>query len=443
MLIKISSTGPYLADILHKNPHTDLGLYATPLKEGVVIGNLVDAKHYEVIFWDDKNSYATDRTDPLDFQSLCNPLIVLGISTELFGHLLKEREQYDCQPVPWLKKTRGDIDTAPCLIEVPVFYIQSNWYREGSFLLEKYFPSVRLRSKVGSNAYLSIQGKDVFEAVNLLNLVALFTHLSNEDHYENFIDQSLIVKYARFLTNLQGVPYFVFYLFIKRAVKNKTHFELVSKGFETYLAGQGLNVRFTNEDTQQSRIQFITATIGTDLPVLDIGCGALAYYKRFMTMGLENTYYAVDQEQRFEQLGRSIMGRLGSDNLIFSNRLEDIHPPGKVNIIISEVIEHNSVAEAKALVAAALAYDFDTLIISTPNAEFNQYYYGGASSGTADGESSFRHADHQFEWTTDEFKQFLEPIIAAAPVPIEVSYCQVGDQINDSQPTQLAILKKL
>ncbi|MBO9618642.1 MAG: hypothetical protein J7539_06345, partial [Niabella sp.] len=123
MILRIYCKNDYLADILHKNPQTDEGLYAKPLKSGVVIGNLVSAHEYEVLFRDNGNSYSEATGNQLDFQSLSNPLIVLNISTELFGHLLKEKKDYEAQEMKWLgQSTRGEADQEPCTIRVPVFY---------------------------------------------------------------------------------------------------------------------------------------------------------------------------------------------------------------------------------------------------------------------------------------------------------------------------------
>ncbi|GAB3356996.1 hypothetical protein GCM10027566_20260 [Arachidicoccus ginsenosidivorans] len=444
MIINILSENNYLADILHKNPDTDQGLYAKTLKEGIVIGNVASKTKYEVLFHDQHKSYTNDPSNQLDYQSLCNPLIILNICTELFGHLLKDKESYSNQAVSWLNKTRGEIDVISCQIEVPVFYINSNWYRNGSFLLEKYFSEICVEHNVGANYTLTVSGNCVFEAINLLNLVAIFTHLTNEDRYDTFIDNSMIEKYIRVLTNLNEVPYFVFYLFIKRAVKNQTQFQMVKPIFEQYLAAQGLTASFTNEDTQRSRIRFITESIGIELPVLDIGCGEFSYYKRLMNMGLKAMYYGVDKEQRLERLGQSIMHRLESENLCFSTDLNHVDKSAKLNIIISEVIEHNSIEDAVMLIRSALNFNFDKLIISTPNADFNKYYYGRNVKNDLNQReaAAFRHIDHQFEFTQVEFQDFMTLVLQGRS-DCQVVFDQVGDQINGVQPTQLATIKKM
>lgn len=432
MILKIHSKNDYLADILHKNPNTDEGLYFKPLKDGIVIGNTVSAHQYDVLFWDKGNSYTEETGNQLDYQSLCNPLIVLNISTELFSHILKEKQEYESQELSWLKKTRGDIDTQSCTIEVSVFYINSSWYRNGIFLLEKYFKGIKVQHRAGSNFSLAINGANVFEAINLLSLMALFAHLTNVDALSTFIDDSFASKYLRVLTNIESVPYFVLYLFIKRAVKNKAQFEMVKPVLENYLKQYGIEAHLTNEDTQQSRLGFITEKTGTDLPVLDIGCGEFAYYKRLMNKGLAHNYYAVDKDERLQRLGENIMNRIDADNLTFYSNLSDVPRREKVNIIVSEVIEHNEPEESLQLIKEALIFDFNKLVISTPNAGFNKFYF----------DEGFRHDDHHFEFTSNEFREFIEKCINGRK-DVQVEYAQVGDELNNIRPTQIAVIEKI
>lgn len=432
MIITIYSTNPLLADILHKNPQTDEGLYAKPLKSGIVIGHVASPNDYEVWFQDKGHSYTDDKSNQLDFQSHCNPLIVLNISTELFSHLLKEKTAYEAGAITWLDGlTRGQADTMPCKITVPVFYINSSWFRDGVFLLEKYFKGISVQQSVGNNFRLTITGATIFEAFNLLNLTAMFTHLTNMDAFNTFIDDSFAQKYLRVLTNLERVPYFVHYLFIKRAVKSKAQFALVKPVLEAYLAQYGIHANLTNADTQQSRLGFITEETGIDYPVLDIGCGEFAYYKRLVNKGMKRPYYAVDRNEQLRRLGENIMNRINMDNLLFYTDIEQVTCNETVNIIISEVIEHNTREASVALVQKALSLRFNKIIISTPNAGFNQFYF----------DSGFRHDDHHFEFSGEEFRLFIKDCMGHR-TDAEVRYAQAGDELNGICPTQLAIIKK-
>ena len=217
MILKIKSENPYLLDILHKNPNTDFGLYAKNLKNGVVIGNCVSPKEYEITFQDSKYSYLPEDSNAIDFQSYVSPLVVLHISNDFLGTLLKPRTEYLASSMKWLDKSYQELDNQFCTIEVLSFYINSSWVKGNEFLLSRYFPNVSVQHKVGRNYHLTIEGKTVFEAVNLLNLISVFVHITNNYGPFTFIDDSFAEKYTRLLTNLEDVPYFVFYLFIKKS----------------------------------------------------------------------------------------------------------------------------------------------------------------------------------------------------------------------------------
>lgn len=432
MIFKIYSSNDLLADILHKNPGTDEGLYLKPLKSGTIVGNIISSRQYDVMFWDKGKSYTDNTSNQLDYQSMCNPLLLLHSCTELFGHVLKDKPEYEKQKMSWLNMTRGEADVANCSIVVPVFYVNSTWYRNGVFLLEKYFEGVQLEHKVGYNFILKVTGSTIFEALNLLNLVALFVHLTNNDSLNTFIDSNFTSKYLRVLTNIEGVPYFVLYLFIKKALKNTAQFDLVKPVLEDYLARSGIQAELCHEDTQRSRIRFITEAVGNDTAIVDVGCGEFSYYKRLMKGGFTGNYYAVDQDHSVLRLGESIARSYDADNLYCYDHLSNIFPREPVNVIMSEVIEHNEPEVALELVKSVLKFDFVKVVISTPNASFNQYYF----------DSGFRHADHHFEFSRPAFESFIASCTAGNEY-LQFTYHQVGDQLNGQGPTQIVIIEQI
>jgi hypothetical protein len=237
MIIRIKSDNDYLMDVLNKNPDTDMGLYFKSLKNGQVAGNIVDKHHYEVVFQDEKYSYLPEESNQIDYQSYCSPLAALHICNELFAHILKSRDEFSQKEIKWLGRTQGDVDTVPCCIETPSFYMDSNWFRGGRFLLTKYFDGVQVEQQSSRIFRLVISAPSIFEAFNMFSLVSLFTHITNDYGIFTYIDDNLAQKYGRILTNIRRVPYFVFYLFILRAVKSEKQFRDLKPVFEKYLLG--------------------------------------------------------------------------------------------------------------------------------------------------------------------------------------------------------------
>lgn len=435
MIIKIKSENDRLLDVLFKNPDTDLGLYFKPLKNGQIVGNAIDRHHYEAVFQDTKYSYLPEDSNQIDYQSYCSPLVVLHICNELFGHILKSKEEFATKPIKWLNITQGEADTESCTIEVPSFYIDSNWYRNGRFLLTKYFDGITIEQQSSRVFKLTIHAKSVFEAVNLLALTALFTHVTNNYSVYTYIDDMLAQKYGRILTNIDHVPYFVFYLFIMRAVKSIRQFEELKPAFESYLEKNGLKANLVLEGTYRQRVQFITSQLEKDISVLDIGCGEFTYYKKMMAQDFAASYYAVDTNSDFERLAQTISRRYEGDNLIFLHSLEAFDSDESVNILLTEVIEHNPLEEAKELIKKALALNFNKLIITTPNVTFNQFYSM---------EKELRHDDHHFELTEQAFEELIEDCIRdkADSKKYKTQFFRLGDSLNDIQPTLGCIITK-
>lgn len=430
MILQIRSENPKLLDLLYKNPGTDQGLYAKPLKNGIIIGNAVNANQYDVIFQDTKYSYLPEESNTIDFQSYCSPLTVLNMCTELFMHILRDKEEYQNAPITWLNSTQGQEDSYPCELFIPTFYIHSSWYRNDEFLLERYFPALKVKQVIGHNFELRIQADSVFEAINLLNVVSVFTHVTNEYGKFIYIDEQFASKYVRILTNIEKVPYFIFYLFIKRAVKNDKQFQLVKPIFENYLSKQGLETSLSYNGTHLERVKYISSKLDLQTSILDIGCGEFIYYKRMMNLGFRKTYYAIDEDERFEKLGEAISKRYEENNLQFYTQLNECKINEKVNIILTEVIEHNSIEDATRLVQQAAGFNFDLMIITTPNVSFNQFYAENAGS---------RHDDHQFELNETEFVSFIQNCFSQEPA-VDIRYEYIGDKINGIQPTQIALI---
>lgn len=434
MIIKLNSTNPHLLDILHRNPSTDFGLYAKPLKNGVLIGNCVNANTYEITFQDSKYSYLPEDSNAIDFQSYASPLVVLHISNEFFTHLLKEKSNYDAASISWLNKTYGELDTMTCQIQIPTFYINSNWIRNENFLLSKYFPHVTVRHKVGHNYEVSIQATSIFEAVNLLNIVAIFVHVTNYYGVSTYIDDSFAEKYTRLLTNIENVPYFIFYLFIKKAIKSEKQFKAIQPQLESYLLRQGIVAHLKYGYNHQERINFITEKLNLENDILDFGCGEFLYYKKLMRLGFKKLYFGIDEDEEFLGLAKAMRNRYDENNLRFFTSEQEFmekynHQP--LEIILSEVIEHNSEEEAKRVIDFLLNLNFSQLFVSTPNRDFNKYYF--------ENEGDRRHHDHDFEMSAAEFFEFMQQFSSEK---WSLTFDQIGDELNGVCPTQICIIQK-
>jgi hypothetical protein len=137
----------------------------------------------------------------------------------------------------------------------------------------------------------------------------------------------------------------------------------------------------------------------------------------------------VDKNEYLETLSRNIAKRYEENNLLFFNSLDEFRSQDKLNVLLTEVIEHNSMDEAKALIRQALEYSVNKMIITSPNVEFNKFY---------NMENLLRHDDHIFEPTPAEFHVLIEECTAGKDCNVEYFY--LGDSVNGIQPTQGCII---
>ncbi|WP_461256622.1 3' terminal RNA ribose 2'-O-methyltransferase Hen1 [Treponema sp. R80B11-R83G3] len=104
-------------------------------------------------------------------------------------------------------------------------------------------------------------------------------------------------------------------------------------------------------------------------------------------------------------------------------------------VSIVEVIEHldeNRLPSLEAVVFADAAPV--TVIITTPNFDYNVNYTGLR-------ENKFRHGDHRFEWNRVQFRAWADS--AAGRNGYSVRYEDIGEQDeNQNTPTQMAIFRK-
>lgn len=424
MIIKLKSENKHFLDVLYKNPNTDQGLYLKELKNGIVVGNVISDNEYHCVFLDGKNSYLPEEGNQIDFQSYCSPLLALNIATEFFNHLYKENKSLNETVISWLEKTYDEVDTEKCTIEIPTFFMDSNWYKNERYLLSKYIDGISLQKKVGNNYELKIEGATVREAVQKFSLVALFTHFTNKYAVYTFIDDYFIQKHITMLTNILGIPYFVFYLFIKRIMRSPVQFEKFKPQLEAYFDNE---IQFVFTDTHQSRKEFICSKINFDEPVLDFGCGELQYYKLLLKKGFTEEYLAYD-EVDFKPIADKITAIENTDNLRWIESLEEIKG-FEGQIILSEVIEHNSLEAAKAILIWIRDHtNFTQLYVTTPDKDFNVNY---------ELTEEFRHDDHDFELSNAAFAELIDSIFSNPK-----SYYGVGDCVKGVYPTSAVIIQK-
>ncbi|AEF41115.1 hypothetical protein AS9A_2668 [Hoyosella subflava DQS3-9A1] len=173
--------------------------------------------------------------------------------------------------------------------------------------------------------------------------------------------------------------------------------------------------------------------------ILDLGCGPGALLDELRhdntfseIVGTDVSAYALRQAERKLHLDRADAARstvrLRQSSLMYT----DPALRGFDAAVLMEVIEHIDPDRLPAATHSVFgAARPRTVIVTTPNAEYNALFPGLAAG-------EFRHADHRFEWSRTEFQHWAEA--TAATYDYSTELLPVGPVHPDrGAPTQMAI----
>jgi 3' terminal RNA ribose 2'-O-methyltransferase Hen1 len=178
--------------------------------------------------------------------------------------------------------------------------------------------------------------------------------------------------------------------------------------------------------------------------VLDLGCGDGALVAKLMAdatftevVGTDVSYRALEVAARRLRLDRMPERRRERLDL-FQSALtyRDDRLVGYDAAVLMEVIEHVELPRLGALERSVFGHARPaTVVVTTPNAEYNVRYE------TLEG-GSFRHRDHRFEWTRQEFADWCQRV--AASFGYSVRFASVGTEDPTVGPaTQLAAFTRI
>ncbi|MFE0191184.1 3' terminal RNA ribose 2'-O-methyltransferase Hen1 [Streptomyces sp. NPDC058989] len=173
--------------------------------------------------------------------------------------------------------------------------------------------------------------------------------------------------------------------------------------------------------------------------VLDLGCGqgqlvgALLKEGQFTeVVGVDVSMRALHEARRRLRLDRMSERQAGRVRLVQGSlAYTDSRLKGYDAAVLSEVVEHVDPARLPALEYAVFGSARPrTVVVTTPNVEYNVRWESLPAGHV-------RHADHRFEWTREEFRQWAQGV--AARHGYEVVFGPVGpDDPEVGPPTQLA-----
>ncbi len=192
----------------------------------------------------------------------------------------------------------------------------------------------------------------------------------------------------------------------------------------------------------------IEAVRGLDPParrVLDLGCGEGKTMEALLkevsglehVAGMDVSSMALERAARrlyLERMGERERARVS----LFQGSLvyRDARLTGYDAALLTEVIEHLDAARLRSLVRVVFEHARPRrVIITTPNADYNSVWPALPAG-------RFRHPDHRFEWTREQFQTWAGSI--AAPHGYAATFSGIGDQDTQGRgtPTQMAIFDR-
>lgn len=187
-------------------------------------------------------------------------------------------------------------------------------------------------------------------------------------------------------------------------------------------------------NTASQRRDYISSVLQFDKPIIDIGCGDGYYAIPYSQKLSDLPYYAIDIDNECLNKIKKKMLRDNITNIVPFNNYTELDTIGRskvYDVIISEVVEHMDPYESQEIIKFILdKINFNKIIITTPNFEFNKYY----------NLTGFRHDDHKWEYTREQFQKYIEKIIMG--YQINVQYIGIGDIVDGILTTQGAIITK-
>jgi 3' terminal RNA ribose 2'-O-methyltransferase Hen1 len=173
--------------------------------------------------------------------------------------------------------------------------------------------------------------------------------------------------------------------------------------------------------------------------VIDLGCGSGALLADLLSderitsvVGVDVSSQALGLAERRLRIDRAPDRYRGRLTLLQSAlTYADHRLVGYDGAVLMEVVEHIDPPRLPALAAAVFGYARpSTVVVTTPNVEYNVRYEGLAPGAR-------RHHDHRFEWTRAEFATWCADV--ASQYGYRLRFAGVGDDDPEvGAPTQLA-----
>ena len=284
-----------------------------------------------------------------------------------------------------------------------------------------YFPDFDFKyEEVIENMYsISITTeKSIHDLLTFVKMIFYFSSLFGKE--EISIDDTSIELYSNVLKKIDA-PFYLRYVF-KKTMLNGKKFNKYVDIINTE------NFKFTIGDTATQRRIFIEKELSNHNVIVDLGCGTGALTKTLNRKS--DIYIGIDTDK---EVRKRFSSKFPTETILDSLKTfyseTTVYDPS-LAIVCCEVIEHMPWDESISFMKEIRDnINFETLIITTPNSDFNTMYLI----------EGFRHHDHHWEESIDKVGNIVKQIFN----DYNISYKGVGDWVKDIEhPTQAWIIRR-
>lgn len=422
-LLYLKSNNPKFSYVISKNPET--GLLANSSRLGTMFGYFPpnDPQVYVSYFKDAPNevsykAYKEESFEHMNSSRFNSALFPIDVISDFYSSLIKgntvDISEYD---KPGFKNE----------LSVNLVRLDSEKYVT---LFTKYIPDfkIEIEEKSKNNYKVTISTHETLQ--NLINYTALFFVFNILKNTKDFIEINPD-QFSKYLTCLGRLefPYFMKYVFKVNLIRSPRLFKANKDILEKSVTEK---IEMVFGSTAEQRLNVVLAKVPSTRPVVEIGCSdgyqTIPLAKRLFKNG--TPIYAIDTDLLCRDKVEHRANRKDLSNVKVLESFEAfkaLNPEGPFTVMMVEVIEHLEIDDATTLFKDVLEFcktNAKRLLMTTPNYDFNQFYKL----------ESYRHDDHRFEFTEQQFKDWVKE--SAGGVVVE--HFGIGDVV-DGHPTTLGL----
>jgi 3' terminal RNA ribose 2'-O-methyltransferase Hen1 len=437
-----------LSHLLAKNPHN---LYERTEKEAVVrlVYNKYEQDEVEVFLYAvpdpielvhnspetyDITQYINDREFAVS--SLFLAYIRNTLSTALNGKPKEEYHSWVAHPFA-LEIKFGPVATHLQEETINALFAPMGYKVEIEYGEMNYQVKVREQS---SAKYITIRGTHTLQHA-LKHIAVLIPVLDNYKHY--FLDERELEKLERYGEGwLENHP--LQSLILKRTLRfapliKKSKFQLETKEDDS-LKQQADVPKIKLNNLRYEAILSVISQLSKKAKIVDVGSGEGKLSVRLGFLGGASEILAVEPSQksqlraleRFEKAKRK-ESFVEPISIISSLFYTDDRLCNKDVMVLCEVMEHIDEYRLPSVFQTIFKhYQPHTLIVTTPNREYNQVY---------EMEKEYLHSDHRFEWTREQFTNWCKSWTQSSGYTVTIR--GIGEEHElYGFPTQMAVFKR-